>query len=98
MLGNIPPQPPKDEVTVGHAFESALAYIWRAENPGWQLSPGEVQYEDHSRGFPALATIDRRARRGRSQHIVEFKTTRSWEKWGDPDGGQLPGDYFVQVQ
>lgn len=94
MAGNIPPEPPKQDFVRGHAFEHALAELWRHENPGWQLSPGEVQVSRDDLGFPALATIDRRARRGRAHHIVEFKTARDLGAWGDDP----PADYWCQIQ
>lgn len=94
MAGNIPPEPPKQDFVRGHAFEHALAELWRHENPGWQLSPGEVQVARDDLGFPALATIDRRARRGRAFHIVEFKTARDLAEWDDGP----PADYWSQIQ
>lgn len=100
MHGDLPPEPPRDEFTAGHAMEPALAYIWKQENPGWRLSPGEVQIEgDQDRlGFTGLATIDRRATRGKYKRIVEFKTARSLEEWGDEFTDEAPLDYYLQVQ
>lgn len=98
MKGLIEPEPGKDIFVVGHAFEMAMAELWREENPGWRLSAGEVQYVTDRFGFPACATIDRRASRGRSRKIVEMKIARSLEEWGDPDlSGDAPADYVLQV-
>lgn len=99
MKGLIPPEPPRDAFTAGHAMEHALAHIWREENPGWQLSPGEIQIIRDDLPFPAAATIDRRARRGSGRkRVVEFKTARSLEEWGDDFTDEAPADYLIQVQ
>lgn len=90
----------QDIFRVGHAFEYALAELWRLENPKWKLSPGEVQFVATSDafGFPAMATADRRAVRGRARKLVEFKTARSLEAWGDPTlDGDCPIDFVTQV-
>ncbi len=99
MKGITPQEPDRDDFRVGHAFEPALAYLWRLDNPGWRLSPGEVQFAgDASRfGFPFLCTVDRLSTRGRWQRPVEFKTCRGWEEWGDDGSDECPWDYLVQV-
>lgn len=98
MRGNIGNDPPKDIFKVGLAFEKALAELWRLQNPGWRLSRGEVQFVTERFGFPAMATIDRRAVRGRARRIIEFKIARDLSEWGDPDlAGDLPMDYVTQV-
>lgn len=98
MKGITPPEPDRDDFRVGHAFESTLAYLWCGENPGWQLSRGEVQIVgDASRfGFPFVVTLDRQRRRGSSRGAVEFKTCRGWEEWGSDDD-EAPPDYLLQV-
>ena len=100
MAGNLPPDPPNDRFTAGHAMEHALAYIYKQEHPEWQLSPGEVQIhgDTDALGFRALATVDRRASRGRYRRVVEFKTARSLEDWGDQFTDEVPLDYYLQVQ
>lgn len=95
--GLVAPEPDKDIFAVGHAFEPALAYLWKEANPGWNLSPGEVQVQRDYDGVPALATIDRRASRGSFRRVVEFKTARKLEEWGDDFTDQAPADYVCQV-
>lgn len=97
MAGHLPPEDPKDEFTVGHAFEPALAELWKSANPGWRLSPGEVQHRTDRYGFPVAVTLDRRASRGRARRVVEFKTARSLEDWGDHFTDQAPDDYVCQT-
>lgn len=98
MRGNVDTEPPKDIYNVGHAFEYALAELWKLENPGWKLSRGEVQFVTDKFGFPAMATADRRALRGRRRKLLEFKIARDLSEWGDPDlSGDLPADYVTQV-
>ncbi|CAM2953873.1 YqaJ viral recombinase family protein [Skermania piniformis] len=98
MKGLVPDEPDSDVFAAGHAYEPALAYLWCRENPGWQLSPGEVQVRADL-GFPAVATLDRRGRRGRARRVVQFKTARDLSDWGDyfTDLDSAPADYAVQV-
>lgn len=102
MKGNVPPEPPKDAFDVGHDMEPYAANRWRRKNPGWLLSPGEVQFSiDPSHfGFPAAVTLDRRAVRGSSRRVVEAKIARTitdLEQWGDDLTGDCPEDYALQV-
>lgn len=99
MKGMIEPKAHQDIFDTGTAMEQALAMLWRLKNPGWRLSSGEVQYVTDEFGFPALATVDRRASRGRGRRIVEFKIARDLNEWGDPDltDDQPPEDYQAQV-
>ncbi|WP_037165086.1 YqaJ viral recombinase family protein [Rhodococcoides fascians] len=98
MRGDLPPEDPKDQFAVGHAFELALSELWRGANPGWRLSPGEVQFDASDRfGFPFIATIDGRASRGSSRRVVEKKTARKLEEWGDFFTDEGPADYITQV-
>jgi hypothetical protein len=98
MKGFLDPKPPQDIFTVGLAFEPALAYLWKVEHPGWRLSRGEVQYVTDKFGFPACATIDRRATRHRKQKVVEFKIAHHTDEWGDVNlAGDCPADYALQV-
>lgn len=102
MKGLTPPEPDKDDFRAGHAFEHSLAEFWKTdytENKGWQLSAGEVQFVgDASKyGFPYAATIDRRARSGALRRVVEFKTCRGFDDWGDEFTDEAPTDYVLQV-
>ncbi|WP_349318888.1 YqaJ viral recombinase family protein [Mycolicibacterium canariasense] len=105
MTGRVEPDPPKDIYQVGHDFEPAIANRWLSNNPGWKLSPGEVQFviDPEHFGFPAVATLDRRAVRGRARRIVQLKIARDLDDadtWGDdfsdPDS-PCPADYELQV-
>ena len=102
MKGLLPDEEPKDAYDLGHDIEPLAANRWRRKNPGWRLSPDEVQFivdPDHF-GFPAMATLDRRGVRGRSRRVVEFKLARDQndaDKWGDDLSGDLPADYWTQV-
>jgi predicted phage-related endonuclease len=98
MRGTVDAAPPSDIFDMGHDFEPAMAAIWRRLNPGWQLSPGEVQIVAPDKfGYPAAATLDRRARRGRARKVVEFKTARHLEEWGDAFTDDAPADYVAQI-
>ncbi|MDV6271084.1 YqaJ viral recombinase family protein [Rhodococcus globerulus] len=99
--GNLPPErigdAKQDDFDYGHAAELAAAEYWKFKNPGWRLSRGEIQYTDDSLEFANAATIDRRASRGSLRRIVEVKTARSLEEWGDDGSGEVPADYAAQV-
>lgn len=98
IKGLVDPEPPKDIFDLGHDFEPAMAAIWRRRNPGWLLSPAEVQIVNRDEfGYPAAATLDRRACRGRARRVVEFKMARRMEDWGDLGTDQAPADYVAQV-
>ena len=101
MKGLLNGEPESDRFMVGHAMELAAAYIYREEHPGWRVSRGEVQVQTDMFGFPAVATLDRRATKpiGRGNHyrVCEFKTTESLEDWGDQRTDQAPWDYMVQI-
>ncbi len=104
MAGNVEPDPPKDIFTVGHDAEPYMARRWLRLNPGWRLSPDEVQLvidPDHF-GFPAMVTLDRRAVRGRARRVVQCKIARDLgdaDTWGDDlaGDGDAPPDYATQV-
>jgi hypothetical protein len=98
MRGDFDKDIPADYSNVGLAFELAMAQLWKYENPGWRLSEGEAQFVGDEYGFPYVATIDRRASRGKNRRVVELKTARSLEDWGDPAlDGDCPEDYVAQV-
>ncbi|MBM4522490.1 hypothetical protein GS462_21665 [Rhodococcus hoagii] len=101
MAGILPPAPIDDAkqelFDYGHAAELAAAEFWKYRNPGWRLSRGEVQYTRDELPFPNAVTIDRRGSRGRSRRVVEVKTAKSLEEWGDDGSGETPQDYAAQV-
>ncbi|ROZ49362.1 hypothetical protein EEB13_05405 [Rhodococcus sp. WS3] len=101
MAGNVPSEPisesRQDDFDYGHAVELAAAEYWRYKNDGWVISRGEVQYTDDALEFGNAATIDGRASRGAWRRIVEIKTARDLEEWGDDGSGEVPADYAAQV-
>ena len=101
MAGLVEPAPvsdaQQDVFDYGHAIETAAAEYWRYRNPGWRLSSGEVAFHDPTLPFPNQATVDRRGSRGRRRRIVEVKSARSLEDWGDDGTGELPEDYAAQI-
>jgi predicted phage-related endonuclease len=104
MAGKVEPEPPKDIFDVGHDAEPYMARRWLRLNPGWRLSPDEVQFiiDPEHFGFPAMVTLDRRAVRGRARRVVQCKIARDLgdaEVWGDDlaGDGDAPPDYAAQV-
>lgn len=96
--GGAPPEQTSEIFKVGHAFEHALAHLWKEDNPGWRLSQTGVQVANDDLGFPTVCTLDRLASRGRARRVVEFKTARDLSEWGDEGGDEAPADYLIQVQ
>lgn len=100
MAGNtteVISEPKQDNFDYGHAVEVAAAEYWKYRNPGWRISRGEIQFSRSDLPFPNAATIDRRGSRGSRRRIVEVKTARSLEEWGDDGTGNVPADYTAQV-
>lgn len=102
MKGLVAPEPPKDAFDLGHDVELYAAQRYRRAEPGWLLSPDEVQaHVDPGKfGFPAVATVDRRVVRGALRRVLEIKMARNLsdlEAWGDDLKGELPDDYHAQV-
>lgn len=102
MKGLVEPDEPKDIFDLGHDMEPYIAKRWCRLNPGWRLSPDEVQFvvDPEHFGFPVVATPDRRAVRGRARRSVQFKIARDLadqEKFGDDLTGDAPPDYTSQV-
>lgn len=102
MTGRVEADPPKDIFDTGHDVEPYAARRWRRLNPGWLLSPDEVQFviDPEHFGFPALVTLDRRAVRGRLRRVVQIKMARDLddlEKFGDDLSGDCPPDMASQV-
>ncbi|OCB09338.1 hypothetical protein A5717_26230 [Mycolicibacterium porcinum] len=101
MKGITAPDEPKDIFDIGHDWEPAGANRWKRKNEGWRVSPGEVQIilpprPEDGFEFPVIVTLDRRATKGRARRIVEFKTARRMEDWGDEFTDQAPEDYVAQ--
>ena len=99
MKGLTAQEPAQEIFDIGHDFEPAAAAIWKRRNPGWLLSPDEVQIRRGAEefGYPCAATLDRRARRGSHRRVVEFKTARKLEEWGDEFTDEAPADYTAQI-
>lgn len=99
MAGNTPPEAPKAEFDRGNDLEDGIANMWRRLHPGWQLSPGAVQFSDDGArfGFEYLCTLDRRGRTGRARKVVQFKTCRDVDTWGEVDTDEAPPYVVAQV-
>lgn len=99
MHGDIDPEPLEgDHLDWGHMAEESLVRWWLLKNPGWRANKGEITYTNPDLPFPNLATLDRRAVRGRRYAIIECKTSRDMSKWGRPDQpDSVPMNYTAQV-
>lgn len=96
MTGVVEPEELEgDHLVWGHTAEQSLVDWWLYKNPGWQAGHGEIAYEDNSLPFPNMATLDRRARRGRKFHIIECKTSTDASVWDSEE--YLPSHVYAQV-
>lgn len=84
-----------DHLEWGHHAEESLVSWWKFKNPGWQTGSGEIAYTNTDLPFPNIATLDRRARRGRKFHIIECKTTVDAKTWDSEE--HLPSHVHAQV-
>lgn len=84
-----------DHLRWGHVAEQSLVDWWKFKNPGWQTGSGEVTYTNPDLPFPNIATLDRRARRGRRFHIIECKTSVDAKTWDSEE--YLPSHVHAQV-
>ncbi|WP_313678416.1 YqaJ viral recombinase family protein [Corynebacterium stationis] len=84
-----------DHLEWGHHAEDSLVTWWKFKNPGWQTGQGEIAYTNTDLPFPNIATLDRRARRGRKFHIIECKTTVDAKTWDSEE--YLPPHVHAQV-
>lgn len=84
-----------DHLQWGHHAEDSLVSWWKHKNPGWQTGSGEVTYTNPDLPFPNIATLDRRARRGRRFHIIECKTSIDARTWDSEE--YLPSHVHAQV-
>lgn len=84
-----------DHLEWGHRAEQSLVDWWKYKNPGWQTNSGEVAYTNTDLPFPNIATLDRRARRGRKFHIIECKTSTDVNIWDSEE--YLPAHVHAQV-
>lgn len=106
MAGNIDPEPinerKQEMFDWGHSAELAMSDYWLKQNPGWELSEGEVAFTDTSLPFPNLATVDRVATNKETgkRKILEMKTANSFDsiqKWGKPgEANAVPANYMAQ--
>lgn len=90
-----PEQLEGDHLEWGHHAEESLVSWWKHKNPGWKTGRGEIAYTDTSLPFDNLATLDRRAVRGRAHRIIECKTSVNAELWDSEE--TLPGHVHTQV-
>ena len=99
MHGDLPAEQPSNDIfDWGHAAEDSLVNWWKLKNPGWRTNNSEIAYTNSDLPFPNLATLDRRAVRGRRYAIIECKTTRNLDEWGKPgEPHSVPLYYEAQV-
>lgn len=98
MKGNIPLEQETEDHRRGHYAEPAILAWWRDQHPEVQGVTLQPQYRRDDLPW-AAATPDACAHfADKSGELVEAKTARSLDEWGEPGTDEIPAYYFVQTQ
>lgn len=99
MKGNVPLEQETEDHRRGHYAEPAILAWWHDQHP--EIFAGSVtlqpQYESPELPW-AAATPDAVASAGETDVLVEIKTARNLDEWGEPGTDEVPAYYFVQAQ
>lgn len=91
------PKPAESDVQArGHYLEPAILAWWADQHPEWFIRNTQPSY---TLGDWAAATPDAEAWNADTQQacIVEAKSGRDLDEWGEPGTDQIPPYYLVQV-
>lgn len=93
MKGNVPLEQETEDHRRGHYAEPAILAWWADQHAEVTEFTRHPQFRD---GHMA-ATPDAYAIVGSSEALVEAKTARSLDDWGEPGTDEIPAYYLVQV-
>lgn len=98
MKGNVPLEQETEDHRRGHYAEPAILAWWRDQHPDYIVRATQPQFE--TKALPwAAATPDAVAEHeDGGEVLVEVKTARNLDEWGEPGTDEIPAYYFVQTQ
>lgn len=98
MKGNVPLEQETDDHRRGHYAEPAILAWWRDQHPEYTVFETQPQFRREDLPW-AAATPDAQAYGAHAgAALVEAKTARSLDEWGEPGTDEIPANYWVQVQ
>lgn len=92
--GLLPPTPVSQEMRWGTLLEPTIALAYQEETGLELMPPPRLIRSDRHPWM--LASLDRLTADG--SRIVELKTSRTAQGWGDPGTDEIPQQYLLQVQ
>lgn len=101
MKGNVPLEQETDDHRRGHYAEPAILAWWRdlhgiADSREWNEQPQYTRPDlPWAAATPDLVTHEGDGQ-GECNVLVEAKTARSLDEWGEPGTDEVPAYYFVQ--
>jgi len=97
MKGNVPLEQETEDHRRGHYAEPAILAWWRDEHPEYTSMLLQPQYVGEGDLERFAATPDAVASGVDGDVLVEAKTARSLDDWGQPGTDEIPAYYLVQV-
>jgi putative phage-type endonuclease len=98
MRGNIPLEQETEDHRRGHYAEPSIIAWWRDRHPEYSKVVRHPQYSGRGDLDWCAATPDAVASgKGVDDVLVEAKTARSLDDWGEPGTDEIPAYYLVQV-
>lgn len=99
MKGNIPLEGETEDHRRGHYAEPSIIAWWRDQHPEYSVVERQPQYIGRGDLVWCAATPDAAASgKGVDDVLVEAKSARDMEEWGEPGTDEIPAYYFVQAQ
>lgn len=95
MKGNIPLEGETEDHRRGHYAEPAILAWWQDQHPEFQNLDRHTQYVKAELPW-AAATPDAHAWSPTDSVLVEAKSARDMDEWGEPCTDEVPARYFVQ--
>ncbi len=88
----------KPWIEYGEIMEEPIARKFARRHPEWRVQRSNFILQHRDYPF-MLANLDREVfRPGLEPAVLEIKTSRSSDGWGDDGSSQIPDPYYIQVQ
>lgn len=97
MQGNVPLEQETEDHRRGHYAEPAIIAWWRDQHPEYTVLDLQPQFEDPSLPWAAATPDVAASGRGVDDVLVEVKTARNLDEWGEPGTDEIPPYYLVQA-